>query len=372
MTPRDSAIQIAIFDDVAGGHHPGYVNGIAAGLLRAGLEPRVFTPDEPPALQGRGDWIPVVPATVRQIARGRRNLKLAGAACLRSPTPQFWDLYLDKNIWALPGRLQHIDRRVHVLHHSTQYSFRNRTGFARLRTVLAKRRLRSLVTSGDLLVVHTRRAFDLLSGFLPPESILRCGYPIVEPPSGRIETEPRSNSGRLLFVGNARREKGLHLLLEALEMSKDEVPLDVVGRQDPATRHRLETRFNTDRVQWVDRFVDDLELAEYYRQALLVVVPYLPSFLADGGASGVMLESLAHGTPMVITPALTDQLPEAYGGAIVATADGARALSVALEKAIDRVEALQAASRVEGPAYIREHHTFDLYVKALLGATVER
>ncbi len=360
---------IAIFDDVEGGHHPGYTNGIAAALLRAGLEPKVFTPHEPPAVQGRNDWVPVLPATVRQVARGRRNVKLAAKACLQGSPSQFWDLYLDKNIWALPWRLRQFDRRVHVLHHSTQYSFRNRSGSARLRTALARQRLRSLVASDDLLVVHTQRAFDVLSGFLPQEAILRCGYPLVESASGEAETRQRGNSGRLLFVGNARREKGLDLLLEALELVNNEVPLDVVGRQDPVIRKGLEERFTMKSVRWIDRYVDDEELADYYREAAAVVVPYRSSFLADGGASGILLEALAHGVPVVITPAVQDQLPAAYGGAIVAAGNGAEALSAALEDAVDQVEDLQAMAGAAGPPFIRKYHSFDRYVQSILAAT---
>lgn len=361
-------MRIGIFDDVVGGHHPGYVNGITAGLLRAGIEPRVFTPDEPPALQGRGDWTPVLPATLRQVVRGRRNLGQAARSCLASHTPEFWNLYLDKNIWALPKRLNQIERRVHILHHSTQYSFENRSRSGRMRTLFARRRIRRLAESGDLFVVHTQRAFDLLSGFLPHQTTLRCGYPLVEPPAAAAGTGPRGTSGRLLFVGSARSEKGLDLLLEALALLKRQIPIDVVGRQDPTIRESLELRFNEAGVRWIDRYVDDTELAGHYRDAALVVAPYLSSFEADGGASGVLLESLAHGTPVVVTPALKDQLPEGYGGAVVADAAEAPALSTALETALDRLGTLQVAASVDGPAFIREHHTFDQYVRSILAA----
>jgi glycosyltransferase involved in cell wall biosynthesis len=361
-------MRIGIFDDVVGGHHPGYTNGITAGLLRAGIDPQVFTPEKPPALQGRGDWVPVLPATLRQVLRGRRNLNLAVNTCLTRRSLELWDLYLDKNIWVLPRRLNQIERRVHVLHHSTQYSFQNRTASGRLRTVLARRRLRALAAQGHLIVVHTQRAHDLLSSFLPHETIVRCGYPLVEPAAGYPDTGRRGTSGRLLFVGSARREKGLHLLLETLDLLNGAIPLDVVGRQDPETRGALEAQFKTAGVRWIDRYVDDVELAEYYRDAALVVAPYLSSFQTDGGASGILLESMAHGTPMVITPALEDQLPTAYGGAIVASEDEAKALGDALEAALDRSAALQAAALVEGPRFIREHHTFDQYVASILTA----
>ena len=67
-------------------------------------------------------------------------------------------------------------------------------------------------------------------------------------------------------------------------------------------------------------------------------------------------------------PALKDQLPEGYGGAVVADAAEAPALSTALETALDRLGTLQVAASVDGPAFIREHHTFDQYVRSILAA----
>jgi glycosyltransferase involved in cell wall biosynthesis len=97
----------------------------------------------------------------------------------------------------------------------------------------------------------------------------------------------------VLFFGLIRDYKGVDVLLRAWRSVPD-AELWVVGmpRVEMASLRALAG----ERVRFVTRFVDDLELPAYFRRADLVVLPYRA---AD--QSGVLYTALAFGKPMVLS-----------------------------------------------------------------------
>jgi len=174
---------------------------------------------------------------------------------------------------------------------------------------------------------------------------------------------------RILFVGQARREKGLLDLIDATSKLTNSINLQVVGPQDPGPVSSLEQQHDTTNVGWINHFVSDAELANLYKRSSIVAVPYRSSFRHHGGASGGLSRALAHAQPVVTTETGSDQLPMSCGGAVVVPADNVSALTEGLEQALQATTALTAAAVVEGPAFIHKHHTFEAYVTALPGRT---
>jgi len=361
-------MRICLFDDVAGGHHTSYVSG----LVRAALDKVDYTlaasPEPIHGLDdGTGRWLPVTSTRQRQVLAGRRVVRQVIGAARAQDIDLFIDLYLEKSIWTWPMGGAWPRKAVHVLHHVRHYLY-ERNGVDRAKTLAARRRLSSFVRRGDVVAVHTKRAFDVLQSFLPPDGIIRVGFPV------RTATVPRDQNKaiqepprrRLLFVGQVRVDKGADVLLSALRWLPDDVMVSFVGPQDPAKRALLESDSVSSRVTWIDRFVTDTELEEQLVAADLVVLPYRSSFSFYGGASGVLLSALALGRPVVMTSPLESQLPSRYEGAVLVKPDDAASLAGGIMSALSDLPKLLGAANVQGPEFTREQHSFEGYLRALL------
>lgn len=365
-------MNICLFDDAQGGHHPGFMTGLATAVLGESVGSVVVASSELQAsLRKRTqvEWVRVRPYGLRQVLRGRRVLASVARTCSMGGVTAFWDLYLDKNVWAMSPALAAIPTRVHVLHGVHQYTYEHRTPAGKLRTAYLKRRLARLAARGDIVVVHTTRAGDVLRSFMPPDRVLVLGLPVrSEAELGTLRTGfvPREVP-RLLFVGGAYPGKGLHLLLEAVSTLERELIVEVVGPQVEDTRLGLTSRFPGVNIQWRDAYVSSIELRQAYTQASLVVVPYMSvPYAVSGAASTVLLEALAEGTPVLTTTVLESQLPPDYEGAIVVDPNNTATLVVGLSRALRSLSDLHEAARTAGPEFVAKRHTYEAYVRSLI------
>jgi glycosyltransferase involved in cell wall biosynthesis len=202
-----------------------------------------------------------------------------------------------------------------------------------------------------------------------PNSILQIGYPIHQEwiLTGDTPVEIKDDRTHILFVGRARREKGLEDLLEAAARLARDVVIQVAGPQDVTLIRSIQRSFPSVEVEWFDKFVSDKELMELFGQASIVAVPYREAFRRHGGASGVLLQAVAQAKPLLTTDAVADQLPTGYGGAVIAPADDGLALAEGLESALERLGKLTDAAVAVGPSFVGAHHTFSRYISALSG-----
>lgn len=349
----------ALYDDVTTGHHMSYVSGVA--LAFAAHSPTIvattFTPPE------TVQWIPTRTHSYRRIVGNRRQLAVVARRAREMGATRFVDLFFDKNVWAASGRLDQYDLVVHVLHHTTQY-LPGRGGTGRLSGPVLRRRVRRLKDPSRLLVVHTERAARVMEPLVAPGRLVIAPYPIDPPINSARYPDPTRIE--LLFAGSARREKGFDLLVDALASSEQRARLTVVGRQRPGTRDEYEHRYPKLEIAWSDGFVPDAVLREAYARCSLAVLPYRSSFGAHGGPSSVLLEALSHGAPILTTTALADQLPQDYGGAIIAEADSIPALASGLEAALSDLTRLDLAARSAGPDFVRSRHSYSGYVATIL------
>jgi glycosyltransferase involved in cell wall biosynthesis len=157
----------------------------------------------------------------------------------------------------------------------------------------------------DALFVHSENLRRQLAEFLGPRH-----PPIFVTPHGvwksaddnltATSPEERLRRRRLLFFGVIRPNKGLHVLLDAMEDLVD-CTLTVAGQpQDVRYLEQIRAmvrRLPPSRIELLDRFVEDDEMVRLFDRSSLVVLPYT-SFAAQ---SGVLHDALAHGLPVVAT-----------------------------------------------------------------------
>lgn len=355
-----------LYDDGVGGHHPGYVERMVDATQTLGLRPVVASPIIPSSLLDQEDWIPVGTSRLRQVVRNWARMATTVQRARRMGADAFVDLFLDKNIWPA-GAARQIPRRLHILHRAEQYNLEKRHGAARVRTELLRGRIRRLTSKGAVVVVHTGRAAEIMGSTVAPDRLLIAPLPVDIPAA-----TPRSVVSRppvLLFAGSGRVEKGLDRLLEAVAtLPRDQVSVRIVGSQPDGLVESLGNRFPAVAATWIDRFVSHEELQEEYREADLVVLPYRREFGEQGGASSVLLEVLAHGRPLVTTPALESQLPAHKLGCVVACSDSAKDVADAIGAALSRLDEIAFEAAEAGPRFIAENHGYDAYVRVLQDA----
>lgn len=166
-------------------------------------------------------------------------------------------------------------------------------------------RRRTALRLCDALFVHTENLRKELAEFLgaghPPIFVAPHG---VWNPADNAHTvnsaEERVRRRHLLFFGVARRNKGLHTLLRAMERLAD-CTLTVAGPPEES-RYQEKVRAMVEqlppgRVEHIDRFVEEDEMARLFNQSSLVILPYI-SFTAQ---SGVLHDALSYGLPVVAT-----------------------------------------------------------------------
>lgn len=186
-----------------------------------------------------------------------------------------------------------------------------------------------------------RRAQLLVAGsHYSAGQLARNGYPTdrvaVIPPVpaaiGSAACLPPGEVGRMLFVGQVIRGKGLDLLLEAAAGLKGEWRLDVVGegRQLEECRQQAAQLGIADRVDFAG-WVPHAELDAWYRRASFTVVP--SRWPEPFGMIG--LESMSRGRPVVAfdSGGIRDWLAHEVSGLLVRPAD-IDALRHALQQAI--------------------------------------
>jgi D-inositol-3-phosphate glycosyltransferase len=133
----------------------------------------------------------------------------------------------------------------------------------------------------------------------------------------------------LLFFGNPRREKGLHILLEALVPLawRDDLLLVVAGKMKGPEEEEVRQFVRTNNLESIVRLdighVADERVADYYRAASIVVLPYLRVY-----ESGVALMAMSLGRPILASNLpVFDNIISESGAGLLFTAGDAQDLS---------------------------------------------
>lgn len=145
----------------------------------------------------------------------------------------------------------------------------------------------------DYVFVPSEHVRDTLAGVVPHEKIRMISY-------GAPEVKPRLHfSGdssvplKVLFVGNLGQQKGIGYLFEAMDLLGAMAELTMVGRRLGANARVDEA---CRRWKWHETLPHS-QVLEIMRQADVLVLPSLSE-----GCALVVLEALACGLPVIITP----------------------------------------------------------------------
>lgn len=186
------------------------------------------------------------------------------------------------------------------------------------------------------LFVHSSGLGERLTRELGPSS-----PPVVAIPHGvwtshGTPSAPPRRDGYLLLFGVMRRNKGLHLMLDALRHLPGKRLVLAGAFPDASFAREIRHRIETERLPVVlqDRVIPDAEISGVFTGASLVVLPY-SDFHAQ---SGVLHLAITFGVPAVVTDvgALGEQVKREGIGAVAPAqepAELARAVLAALEPA---------------------------------------
>jgi glycosyltransferase involved in cell wall biosynthesis len=162
----------------------------------------------------------------------------------------------------------------------------------------------------DGLFVHTEPLAAQLAQFLgdghPPIQVVPHGVWTVRDTSAMPTVEKRLKWKRLLFFGAIRRNKGLDLLLRAMEqlpgyrLTIAGEPLERQYFTDGVLPQIMRLRASGVEIDLQDHFTPDEAVAGLFARHSAVILPYTQEFVAQ---SGVIFMALAHEIPVVASEA---------------------------------------------------------------------
>lgn len=227
--------------------------------------------------------------------------------------------------------------------------------------------LRHLLRSGRLaklfVLEPTIRNRLLKVWRVPPSSVAAVPDPVDPIPETRTQEAARRaldlplDERIVLFFGSMRWEKGPDILLDAMTHVETSCTLVLAGSGDHVGTEEVERVRDQlpAGVQICDRigFVPDEDVADYYRSADVVVLPYRAAY---DGTSGILQHAAAARRPVVVTDAgsIGDIVREWHLGVIVEPGDE-RALAEAITEVItEDSDTEQFRNAVD--AYVDAHH----------------
>lgn len=212
----------------------------------------------------------------------------------------------------------------------------------RMRIPLVERRaLAELYRRADHIVVHHAWVRDRLAELFPKAAEVSV-VPLQVPPARGVPSPPLSDPPMVLCFGTLRRNKGIDVLLEAVQRSAGRWRLHVAGRGDAVVEAAVRAAAEAEpRVTAELGWVHPDRKSELYRAASLVVLPYT----AFESQSAVLHDAYAHACPVVVADAgaLGRAVREDGSGWVVDVGDAAQ-LARRLDAAMGDPEARQAAA----------------------------
>jgi glycosyltransferase involved in cell wall biosynthesis len=210
------------------------------------------------------------------------------------------------------------------------------------------RLLAALYPRLDLVLLHGERSRSAFADAWPPSRTAVIPHGDERLVAG--EPGPPSAEEHVLFFGDWRRAKGLHLLLEAFDRVRERRPaatLTIAGRPSPDSDPDTVRRWARERaghVQLVDRYVALEDVPALFDRARVVATPYLA-----GSQSGVVHLAMTMARAVVTsdTGELGEAVVDGQTGLVVPAGD-AGALAGALETVLgdpDLAARLGAAGR---------------------------
>jgi glycosyltransferase involved in cell wall biosynthesis len=241
--------------------------------------------------------------------------------------------------WLAPRDCRHLRRKgiglAFTVHNIQVHYFKNY-----IYKYVRDASLRSAWRNCDALLVHSEGLRDALGDFLgpghPPIHVTEHGvWRGHEPEKARQARPADGERDRLLFFGAIRPNKGLHVLLQAMDRLP-QCDLTVAGAPEEDDYHEqvrtLARRLPPERIEMVDDYVPEGDIPGYFARSRLVVLPY--TFFAS--QSGVLHQALAFNRPVVATDVgALGECVKRWGIGPVVPPNDDRALAEAIERALE-------------------------------------
>jgi glycosyltransferase involved in cell wall biosynthesis len=241
--------------------------------------------------------------------------------------------------------------------------------------ILDRRFAITVLRQGDAFIVHSEQDRHRLHALLPDAKVSRAHHPTYaelaeqsdKAEADRLRDELRLPTDRpiLLSFGFVRPYKGLEYLIQALPLVLAQQPVHVlvVGEfwTSPEFYERYAREYEVaDAVTFVNRYVPNEELGQYFDLADVVVLPYI-----SATQSGVVQLAFGFGKPVITTRVggLHEVVQDGVNGLIVPPQD-----EVALAAAIVRFYRDQVAARFS--ANVAESRRSDSFSWQSLVATI--
>lgn len=182
-----------------------------------------------------------------------------------------------------------------------------------------------------------------------------------------VATEPREAEAplRLLYAGDARSEKGFHLLPDAAELLRDDLAagrvelivqsnFNVPGGEPgiPDARRRLSALPG---VRLLPDALEDSEYVEWMRRADLVLLPY-QARRYTARTSGILAEAVAAAAPAVVPEGtwLAEQLQAHGAGRVFFDEDGAD-FAATVARSVSEIDQLRSRAFSRRTRFVRFH-----------------
>jgi glycosyltransferase involved in cell wall biosynthesis len=145
----------------------------------------------------------------------------------------------------------------------------------------------------DLIFVPSQHVRGTLAGIVPEEKIRVIGYGA--PPLRAVKRMCMVSGGplKVLFAGSLSQRKGIGYLLDAIDLLGSQVELTLLGKRIGA-HPRVDEACR--RWRWIESLPHS-EVLDLMQQADVLVLPSLSE-----GCALVVLEALACGLPVIVTP----------------------------------------------------------------------
>jgi starch synthase len=214
----------------------------------------------------------------------------------------------------------------------------------------------------DCVIVPSEHVRSTLSGVVPDQKIrvVNYGAPFIE--VVRSRSNDPAKPLRVLFVGALIQRKGIGYLLDAIDMVGAQVTLTLVGMRF-APNTRVDSACN--RWRWFES-LSHSGILEVMQEADVLVLPSLAE-----GCALVVLEALACGLPVIVTPntGSLEFVRDGYEGFVVPTCNSEAIADRLNQLSCDR-DLLESMSRnARATAETRSWRTYrETWAAALRGA----
>jgi len=174
--------------------------------------------------------------------------------------------------------------------------------------------IKKMYELSDLLIVHNDSLRNELSSLfsISPGKIRVVPHGYFEFPDSSVDIMTLRKKYHapldkkvLLFFGTIRENKGLDILLNAMKEIKEDFFLliagQIAGASEPSAnnyRTIIKTNDISDSIDWIERYITDEEVAEVFKIADAVILPYKKTFHAQ---SGVLNLAIGYERPCVVS-----------------------------------------------------------------------